>query len=321
MFSGAAQHPLLQQSQVRKDRTLLFGYCWRRCEINIAVVIERDVDPREQQTRIVGIGSRCDLPLAAMARAEFLVPERTQFRDPHAQCGTQVVTRVVASDHESIGWRYGVEVRRCRRARRAQQIEERLGRPFRLTVDDLHRVDGPAHEFANRALLAMRWRFVAQLEPERIGDARRFHRLFFRPAGLARNRPRIRFARVGAEHDIERKRFRRRCRAEADERPAMLLQPIVERRALRRRDAHQRAVRQNRRPARHLDLRLAAGIDRHRDLEPVDGAVTDRVARQPAVAARQPRKFLIEIVGAKDHPERVLDMLGGIRRCRHRGRG
>jgi len=133
MFSRAAQHPLLQQSQVRKDRTLLFGYCWRGCEINIAVVIERDVDPREQQTRIVSIGSRCDLPLAAMAGAEFLVPERTQFRDPHSQCGTQIVTRVVAPDHESIGWRDGVEVRRGRRARwrrRAQQIQERLEGSF-----------------------------------------------------------------------------------------------------------------------------------------------------------------------------------------------
>jgi hypothetical protein len=160
----------------------------------------------------------------------------------------------------------------------------------------------------------VQWRIETQFEPERIRNPRRRHRLGFIAAGLAWNWPRVGLASVVAEDDVHADLRRRRARHARRHLLAVVLKPLVDRRALRGRHTHQIAAWQNCRAARHFDLRLDVRPLPHGDPQTVDRAVAEAIARHPARPARMPGKILIEVLGTQDHAERVLDVFGWIGR-------
>jgi hypothetical protein len=195
-FTRTTCHPLLEHAQVRKNRPVVLddgNWC---CRINATIRRERDVESREQQTRLGRRGRWRRLAAAASARGELLVPERTQLGRPHAYRCAEILARVVAIDGESLVRRHRIEVRRRRaigrrarwRCRRrdpsglAQQREEIIDAARRRTIADFDGVGRPLHELPDRALFIMHGRIESQLETERIRDAGRRHRIGFAAA-------------------------------------------------------------------------------------------------------------------------------------------
>jgi len=193
------------------------------------------------------------------------MPVWPQLGDPDSQRGAQIFAGVGPRDHEALGRGAEKEIvigwpdDSCI----AQQIEKIHYTAAGRSIGDLDRVGHPPDELANGAFFQLLRRHLTQLEPERIGDTGRGHRIRFAAAWRARDRPTVCFAGVVAKHDVESQHVRGGVE-EMRIRPEMFRDPVLQFGALRRAYAHQITIRCQRSTGRNDDFRV--GILRHGDL-------------------------------------------------------